>query len=287
MIQQLESGAADVSVEHAFGLVCVVSAERGDEELVFVVHGAIAIRAEQQRECASIVLGRIPEPLHGRAEDRRRRCAVRQQMELPVEMQERLEIRASLHLVGELAESIENFGGEPRHAVAQHERFDALADLVDLLAFVEAQVCDPRAGVGDEGDQTIRFQDAQCFTHRQSTRAELLSDVLLPDARARRVRAVKDGLAQRRRDAVASGTVTAGGGGHRGPICRRALSYSPGRAGFHSLTGASFSYALPSGKLTSSNCMPHGLRKYTQRWPVLWLELAVACDMISTPFSRR
>ena len=164
------------------------------------------------------------------------------------------------------ASSVDIRRAEARHAEADEQRLDALAHPVQLLALGEAER-DTQAPVFAT---TVTRPSASSIRIASRTGTRLapysLGEVLLPDARPGRVlarrgspRAARPRSARRR---------------PRGPTCRVpsrsrcTVITPPGRAGCHSRTAASASYALPSGKLTSSNCMPHGAQEVHPALPV-------------------
>ncbi len=123
---------------------------------------------------------------------RRRSCEV----EFAVQLEEALHGAGLMHRLGELGEPVDLRLGERGQAVPQQQRFDALAHLVELDAFVEAEPGDPRTGVGDRRDQPLGFQDPQRLSHRHAAGAVLIGQFFLSQSGAWRVDTVQDRGAQ-------------------------------------------------------------------------------------------
>src|SRR5690606_15683606 len=106
--------------------------------------------------------------------------------------------------------------GERGGAVAEEERLEPFAHLVDLLALGEGQARHPGAGVGDDAHESLVLELAQRLAHRDTARAVPGGDILLADAGARRVDAGDDVRADGVGDAGAGVTVarTRRGSGH-------------------------------------------------------------------------
>ena len=83
-------------------------------------------------------------------------------------------------------------GGPMQEVVNEPIWLEPFPDQVGLDALLEGQLGDPGAGVGDQRDQALGGEHAQCLAHRDAAGARSRGDLLLPDPLARLVAAVQD-----------------------------------------------------------------------------------------------
>src|SRR5450756_1415203 len=262
-----------MAAEVALAVGNVPALDRVQQQAVLGVDHPSPARAADRHERSSVVLGGVPQPGHHGRQGVDAATGVAEQVELAVQLQEPADCGVDLDLFLELPQAAQLHLGEVRNALAQRERLEALAHLVDGVHLVRAQPGDPGTLVRLVLDEPLGLEHAQRLADRQPAGTQELGDLFLPDALAGSDVAAEDCRAQVVRDPLAGrgGQRTEAGGcrAHRGVTC------------------ACRSKALPSGYDTSSNCIPHGARKYTQRWPSCGPPLAVGAPRTVTLLALR
>jgi hypothetical protein len=266
---EFNASASDVPTQDALGLFAIATLDRLEQEFVFEVCDLdAAFAANELHEDPTVGLRRVPQALDEFGQRARLHAGVRNPVKLTIETHERLEIGRLLHALDQVGRAGQIFCAEKRQVVAEQQGLESFPNLVLLGALVLGEAGHPRARIRHHVDEPVGDKNAQGFANGNATRAELLREFLLPNALTGRELAGQNRLSQLIRNACAEHSIR-GSIRHRHVVafCSSVLlrRYCAGCAGCHNFTGASFSYALPCGKLTSSNCMPHGLKKYTQR----------------------
>src|SRR5690606_23118280 len=116
----------------------------------------------------------VPELVYELFELRGLRARVAEQVELAIQDQELLGVVAhATDALGQVREAVQVGGVETGRAVAEQQRFEPLAHLVDLFALREREARDPGARVRDDGDQALELELSDRLAHGYSARTVL------------------------------------------------------------------------------------------------------------------
>src|SRR6185312_12624198 len=161
MLFQLPPCAPDMTVEDERGLLGIVPPQGVEDQAMLGVDSRHTRRTGDRGEGASVLLRRIPETVDHLRQLRHVRSLVAEQVEFPVEPQEVVGIVRLFDLEGEFLHPPDRLGSETGTAFGDGQRFEALADLVDLDVLVAVELRDPGAAVRHQDHQPLTFEAPQ------------------------------------------------------------------------------------------------------------------------------
>jgi hypothetical protein len=166
MVAQRYSGPPDVTLQEPLGVHRVSADDRVEDEPVLGVHDPHPVRPAQCDVGAPVVLRGVPQSRDHRVERADVATGVGPEVELPVEVEESVEVGVLLDLLLHVLEVRVVVIGQLGQALRHRQRLEPLSHPVDHVDLMHRQPWHPSALVGLVLREALGLQHAERDTHR-------------------------------------------------------------------------------------------------------------------------